>query len=151
MKYLKKFEGIFGTAEPEKKSQREWLEKVRSLGRDFFSKTEMQTLVDLMEDSGRSYMEDEEWDNLGWSQRIDNYQIALTYLTFHLPTYDGSNPNPYGVDITKCKDEWFMVSFYQEDWEGVDYEGEEGYEEYYECDGFDCLLDLLKREAKLGL
>jgi len=26
----------------------------------------------------------------------------------------------------------------------------EGYEEYYECDGFDCLLDLLKKEAKLG-
>jgi hypothetical protein len=149
MKYLKKFEGIFGPAEPEKKSQREWVEKVRSLGRDFFSKTEMQTLVDLMENSGREHMQEEEWENLGWSQKMDYYQIGLTYLSFYLPTYDGSNPNPYGVDITKCEDEWFMVSFYQDG--GQDEEGEiyYEYEEYYECDGFDCTYELLKKEAKL--
>jgi hypothetical protein len=147
MKYLKRFENIFGPDEPKKINQREWVAKMKSLGRDFFSKTEMQTLVDLMENSGREHMQEEEWENLGWSEKMDNFHIGLTYLSFYLPTYDGSNPNPYGVDITKCKDEWFMVSFYQEDWEAG--EEEQGYEEYYECDGFDCLLNLLKKEAKL--
>jgi hypothetical protein len=150
MKYLKLFENMFGPDEPKQINQREWVAKMKSLGRDFFSKTEIQTLVDLMENSGREHMQEEEWENLGWSEKMDNFHMGLTYLSFYLPTYDGSNPNPYGVDITKCKDEWFMVSFYQEDWDGHEpYQGEEGYEEYYECDGFDCLLNLLKKEAKL--
>ena len=149
MKYLKKFESIFGAAEPEKINQREWVAKIKSSGRDFFSKTEMDKLVNLMEDSGREHMQEEEWENLGWSEKMDNFHIGLYYLSFYIES-DSDNPNPYGVDITKCKDEWFMVSFYQEIWELHDYEGYEGYEEYYECDGFDCLLDLLKKEAKLG-
>jgi hypothetical protein len=149
MKYLKKFENIFGPDEPKQINQREWVAKIKSSGRDFFSKTEMQTLVDLMDNSDRGYMEDEEWDNLGWSQRIDYYQIGLTYLTFYIKS-DDDNPNPYEVHVHKSKDEWFMVSFYQDDWDGHEpYQGEEGYEEYYECDGFDCLLNLLKKEAKL--
>jgi len=149
MKYLKRFESIFGAAEPKQINQREWVAKIKSSGKDFFSKTEMKTLVDLMEDSGREHMQEEEWENLGWSEKMDNFHMGLTYLSFYIES-DNDNPNPYGVDITKCKDEWFMVSFYQEDWDGHEpYQGEEGYEEYYECDGFDCLLNLLKKEAKL--
>jgi len=148
MKYLKKFESIFGPDEPKKINQREWVAKMKSLGKDFFSKTEMKTLVDLMEKSGREYVEEEDWDKLAWSEKLDNFVISLSYLSFYIES-DSDNPNPYGVDITKCKDEWFMVSFYQEDWEGYDYDSEEGHEEYYECDGFDCLLNLLKKEAKL--
>ena len=145
MKYLKKFESIFGPDEPKQiASSVEWSRRIKSLGRDFFSKTEMDKLVNLMEDSGRDHMGEEEWDNLGWSEKLDNFVIGLTYLIFYLPTYDGSNPNPFEVDITKCKDEWFLVSFYQDD-----FDDSEGYEEYYECDGFDCLLNLLKKEAKL--
>ena len=146
MKYLKKFESIFEPDEPKQINQREWVAKIKSLGRDFFSKTEMKTLVDLMEKSGREHMQEEEWDNLGWREKINNFLIHLTYLSFYIES-DSDKPNPYGVDITKCKDEWFMVSFYQEDWEAG--EEEEGYEEYYECDGFDCLLNLLKKEVKL--
>jgi hypothetical protein len=149
MKYLKKFESIFEPDEPKQINQREWVAKIKSSGRDFFSKTEMKTLVDLMEKSGREHMQEEEWENLGWSEKMDNFHMGLTYLSFYIES-DSDNPNPYGVDITKCKDEWFMVSFYQEDWDGHEpYQGEEGYEEYYECDGFDCLLNLLKKEAKL--
>ena len=145
MKYLKKFESIFGPDEPKQiTSSVEWSRRIKSLGRDFFSKTEMETLVDLMEDSGRDHTEEEEWYNLGLSDKVDYYRIGLTYLTFYNPTYDGSNPYPFEVDITKCKDEWFFVSFYQDDFDDF-----EGYEEYYECDGFDCLLNLLKKEAKL--
>jgi hypothetical protein len=145
MKYLKKFESIFGAAEPKKINQREWVAKIKSSSKDFFSKTEMKTLVDLMEDSGREHTEEEEWYNLGLSDKVDYYRIGLTYLSFYIDS-DDDNPNPYGVDITKCEDEWFMVSFYQEDWDGHEpYQGEED----YECDGFDCLLNLLKKEAKL--
>ena len=147
MKYLKKFESIFGPDEPKKINQREWVAKMKSLGRDFFSKTEMKTLVDLMENSGRECVEEEDWDKLAWSEKLDNFVISLSYLSFYIES-DSDNPNPYGVDITKCKDEWFMVSFYREEnWgEGHNYQEEE---QYYECDGFDCLLNLLKKEAKL--
>ena len=145
MKYLKKFESIFGSAEPKQITTSEWSRFLKSLGKEFFSKSEMDKLVNLMEDSGREHTEEEEWYNLGLSDKVDYYRIGLTYLTFYLPTYDGSNPYPFEVDITKCKDEWFFVSFYQDD-----SDDSEGYEEYYECDGFECLLDLLKKEAKLG-
>ena len=146
MKYLKKFESIFGPDEPKQiTSSVEWSRRIKSLGREFFSKSEMDKLVNLMEDSSREHTEEEEWYNLGLSDKVDYYRIGLTYLTFYLPTYDGSNPYPFEVDITKCKDEWFFVSFYQDD-----SDESEGYEEYYECDGFDCLLDLLKKESKLG-
>ena len=146
MKYLKKFESIFGAAEPELIPGNEWIEKIKSLGKAFFSKSEHKTLIDLMEKSGReSVVKEEEWDNLHWDQKkIEKFHIGLTYLSFYIESGD-DNPNPYGVDITKCKDEWFLVSFYQEGWDDFD-----EYEEYYECDGFDCLLDLLKKEAKLG-
>ena len=148
MKYLKKFESIFGSAEPKQISGDEWSRTHKTLGKEFFSKSEMNTLVNLMEDSGREHMEEEEWDNLGWSEKIDNFHIGLAYLSFYNPTYGEDNPHPYEVFILKCKDDWFLVSFYQEDYDGDEYHG--GYEEYYECDGFECLLDLLKKEAKLG-
>jgi len=145
MKYLKRFESIFGSAEPKEISKGEWSRINKTLGKEFFTKSEMDTLVNLMENSDRGYMEEEEWDNLGWSQRIDYYQIGLTYITFYIKS-DDDNPNPYEVHVRKSEDEWFMVSFYQDDWDGHEpYQGEEGYEEYYECDGFECVLDLLKK------
>ena len=148
MKYLKRFESIFGSAEPKQISGDEWSRTHKTLGKEFFSKSEMDTLVNLMENRGRDHMSKEEWDELGWSEKIDNYRIGVTFLTFYNPTYGEDNPHPYEVFILKCKDDWFLVSFYQEDYDGDEYHG--GYEEYYECDGFDCLLDLLKKEAKLG-
>ena len=148
MKYLKKFESIFGSAEPKQISGDEWSRTHKTLGKEFFSKSEMDTLVNLMENRGRDHMSKEEWDELGWSEKIDNYRIGLAYLSFYNPTYGEDNPHPYEVFILKCKDDWFLVSFYQEDYDGDEYHG--GYEEYYECDGFECLLDLLKKEAKLG-
>ena len=114
MKYLKKFESIFGSAEPKQISGDEWSRTYKTLGKEFFSKSEMNTLVNLMENSGRDHMSKEEWDELGMSEKIDNYRIGLTYLTFYLPTYDGSNPTPFEVFIQKCKDELFLVSFYQD-------------------------------------
>ena len=143
MKYLKKFESIFSSAEARKISADEWSRIHKTLGNEFFSKTEMNTLVNLMENSGRDHMSEEEWDELGWSEKIDFYRIGVSYLTFWNPTYNEDNPHPYEVLIQKCKDEWFLVSFYQEDFDGDEYFG--GYEEYYECDGFECVLDLLKK------
>ena len=149
MKYLKLFESMFGPVEPKRITSDQFVTKKRQLGNDFFTKSEHQKLIDLMEYSGREHMQEEEWENLGWSEKMDNFHMGLTYLSFYIES-DSDNPNPYGVDIIKCEDEWFMVSFYQEDWDGHEpYQGEEGYEEYYECDGFDCLLNLLKKEAKL--
>ena len=143
MKYLKKFESIFGSAQAKEISGIEFSGILKSLGKEFFSKSEMTTLVNLMENSGRDHMEEEEWDELGWSEKIDFYRIGVSYLTFWNPTYGEDNPHPYEVFIQKCKDDWFLVSFYQEDFDGDEYF--EGYEEYYECDGFECVLDLLKK------
>ncbi len=142
MKYLKLFESMFGPAEAKQISQGEWSRKVRS-GKDFFTKSEHKTLIDLMEKSGRENMQEEVWDNLVWNEKLDNFVIGLTFLTYYIRGGD-VNPVPIEVHLHKCPDEWFMVSFYKDDY--GDYEGNMygTYEEYYECDGFECVLDLLK-------
>ena len=142
MKYLKLFESMFEPAEAKQISQGEWSRKIRS-GKDYFTKSEHQALIDLMEKSERENLTLDEWDNLGWSEKLDNFVIGLTYLTYYIGSGD-DNPVPIEVHIQKCPDEWFMVSFYQDDY--GDYEGNVygTYEEYYECDGFDSVLNLLK-------
>jgi hypothetical protein len=142
VKYLKLFESMFGPAEAKQISQGEWSRKVRS-GKDFFTKSEHKTLIDLMEKSGRENMQEEVWDNLVWNEKLDNFVIGLTFLTYYIRGGD-VNPVPIEVHLHKCPDEWFMVSFYKDDY--GDYEGNMygTYEEYYECDGFECVLDLLK-------
>jgi hypothetical protein len=149
MKYLKKFESLFGPAEPKQITVGEWSRMNKSLGREFFSRSEMDNLVDLMEESGREHMEEDEWDHLGMTQKVDYYRIGVTFLTFYNPSSDKNNPYPDEIHIQKCKDEWFLVSFYRDDWDGD--EGYfEGYEEYYECDGFECLLDLLENNCDIN-
>ena len=142
MKYLKLFESMFGPAEAKQISQGQWSKKIKS-GKDFFTKSEHKTLIDLMEKSGREYVTEEDWDKLAWSEKLDNFVIGLTFLTYYIGSGD-DNPVPVEVHLQKCPDEWFMVSFYQDDY--GDYEGNVygTYEEYYECDGFDSLLNLLK-------
>lgn len=148
MKYLKKFESIFGPGEAERISAFEWSKLSKSLSGEFFSKSEMNTLINLMEDSGRDHMEEEKWDELGLIDKVDYYRIGVTYLTFYNPSFDEDNPYPDEIHIQKCKDEWFLVSFYRDDWDG-DNGYFEGHEEYYECDGFECMLDLLKKQKAI--
>ena len=144
MKYLKKFESMFGPAEAKQISQGEWSRRIKS-GKDYFTKSEWRTLVDLMESSGRENLTQDEWDNLAWNVKLDNFVIGLTFLTYYIGSGD-NNPVPVEVHLHKCPDEWFMVSFYQDDYGYGDYEGNMygTYEEYYECDGFDSVLNLLK-------
>ena len=142
MRYLKKFESMFGPAEAKQISQGQWSKKIKS-GKDFFTKSEHQTLIDLMEKSGREYVTEEDWDKLTWWERKDNFVLGLTFLTYYIGSGD-DNPVPIEVHLHKCTDEWFYVSFYQDDY--GDYEGNiyGTYEEYYECDGFESVLNLLK-------
>ena len=142
MKYLKLFENMFGPAEPTQISQGQWSRKIKS-GKDFFTKSEHQALIDLMEKSGRENLTQDEWDNLGWSEKLDNFVIGLTYLTYYIGSGD-DNPVPIEVHVQKCPDEWFMVSFYQDEYQDEEGEIYYEYEEYYECDGFECVLNLLK-------
>jgi len=142
MKYLKLFESMFGPAEAKQISQGEWSRRIK-YGKDFFSESEHRTLIDLMEKSGRESVTEEDWHKLAWSEKLDNFVVGLTFLTYYIGSGD-DNPVPVEVHIQKCPDEWFMVSFFQDDY--GDYEGNiyGPYEEYYECDGFDSVLNLLK-------
>jgi hypothetical protein len=142
MKHLKLFESMFGPAEAKQISHSVWTRKIKS-GKEFFTKSEHKTLIDLMEKSGRENMQEEVWDNLVWNEKLDNFVIGLTFLTYYIGSGD-DNPVPIEVHLHKCPDEWFMVSFYKDDY--GDYEGNMygTYEEYYECDGFECVLNLLK-------
>ena len=101
MKNLKKFESIFGHDVARMISAGEWSRIHKSLGNEFFSKPEMNTLVNLMENSGRDHMEEEEWNELGWSEKIDYYRLGVSYLTFWNPTFGEDNPHPYEVFIQK--------------------------------------------------
>jgi hypothetical protein len=142
MKYLKKFESMFGPAEATQISQGDWSKRIKS-GKDYFTKSEWRTLVDLMESSGRENLTQDEWDNLGWSEKLDNFVIGITYLTYYIGGGD-VNPVPIEVHVQKCPDEWFMVSFYQDEYQDEEGEVYYEYEEYYECDGFESVLNLLK-------
>jgi hypothetical protein len=142
MKYLKLFENMFEPAEAKQISQGQWSRKIKS-GKDSFTKSDHQALIDLMEKSGRENLTQDEWDNLGWSEKLDNFVIGLTYLTYYIVGGD-VNPLPIEVHIQKCPDEWFMVSFYQDEYQDEDGEIYFEYEEYYECDGFESVLNLLK-------
>jgi hypothetical protein len=142
MKYLKLFESMFGPDEAKQISERQWSIKIKS-GKDFFTKSEWRTLVDLMKSSGRENLTQDEWDNLGWSEKLDNFVIGITYLTYYIRGGD-VNPVPIEVHVQKCPDEWFMVSFYQDEYQDEEGEVYYEYEEYYECDGFECVLNLLK-------
>ena len=142
MKHLKLFESMFGPAEATQISQGEWSRKIKS-GKDYFTKSEWRTLVDLMKSSGRENLTQDEWDNLGWSEKLDNFVIGITYLTYYIESGD-DNSVPIEVHVQKCPDEWFMVSFYQDEYQDEEGEVYYEYEEYYECDGFECVLDLLK-------
>jgi len=133
---------MFSPAEATQISQGQWSRKIKS-GKEFFTKSEHKTLIDLMEKSGRESVNEEDWDKLAWSEKLDNFVIGLTFLTYYIGSGD-DNPVPVEVHLQKCPDEWFMVSFYQDDY--GDYEGNVygTYEEYYECDGFESVLNLLK-------
>jgi hypothetical protein len=150
MKHLKKFESLFDAAKPRQITGSEWSNLLKTTKSDFFSKSEHQYLIDLMESNGREYLGDEEWEERGYSEKLNNYQIGLTFLTFYIKSDDEavfSNrshlriyPEPYEIHVHKSEDEWFFVSIYQVD---------DDYDEYYECDGFECLLDLLKTNCGL--
>lgn len=142
MKYLKLFESMFGPDEAKQISQGEWSRRIKS-GKDYFTKSEHKTLIDLMEKSGHENLTQDEWDNLGWSEKLDNFVIGITYLTYYIGSSD-DNLVPIEVHVQKCPDEWFMVSFYQDEYQDEDGEIYSEYEEYYECDGFDSVLNLLK-------
>jgi hypothetical protein len=142
MKYLKLFESMFGPVEATQVSRNDWSKRINS-GKDYFTKSEHKTLIDLMEKSDRENLTKEEWDNLGWSEKKDNFVIGLTFLNYYIGSGD-DNPVPIEVSIIKCQDDWFMVSFYQDVYQDEEGEVYYGYEEYYECDGIDSLLNLLK-------
>ena len=147
MKYLESLDD-FGLARAVQISTSEWSQFMKSKGREFFTKHEHRFLIDAMEAPSREHMEDEDWSDLGMHDKIDNYRIGLTHLTFYMSPNDENNPHPDEVHVEKCKDDWFLVSFYRDDWDGD--EGYfEGHEEYYKCDGFECMIDLLERSGAI--
>ena len=148
MKYLKLFENMFGPAEPKRITSDQFIGRRRNLGNDFFSKQEQEKLIHLMERNGYEYVNHDEWEDLGWDQTEGKYNIGVTYLYFNFFVGDEGNPHPYEVALRKCQDDYFLIAIYQDDWND---RGEyyPGYDEYYECDGFECAYELLKKEARL--
>ena len=149
MKYLKLFENMFGPAEPKRITSDQFIDRKRLLGNDFFTKSEHRELIDIMERNGYEYVTGDEWQDLVWNQTEGKYNIGVNYLYFNFFVGDEGNPQPYEVALRKLQDDYFLIGFYQEEWDGDDDEYYSGYDEYYECDGFDCTYELLKKEAKL--
>ena len=149
MKYLKLFESMFGPVEPKRITSDQFVTRKRQLGNDFFTKSEHRKLIDLMEYNGYEYVTDDIWQDLVWNQTEGKYNIGVTYLYFNFFVGDEGNPQPYEVALRKLQDDYFLIAIYQEEWDGDDDEYYSGYDEYYECDGFDCTYELLKKEAKL--
>jgi hypothetical protein len=149
MKYLKLFESIFGAAEPKRITSVQFVTRKKQLGNDFFTKSEHRELIDIMERNGYEYVTNDIWQDLVWNQTEGKYNIGVTYLYFNFFVGDEGNPQPYEVALRKLQDDYFLIAIYQEEWDGDDDEYYSGYDEYYECDGFECAFELLKKEAKL--
>jgi hypothetical protein len=148
MKYLKLFENMFGPAEPKRITSNQFIGRRRELGNESFSELEKEQLINLMKRNGYEYVTDDEWQDLGWDQTEGKYTIGVTYLYFNFFVGYEGNPQPYEVALRKCGDEFFFIAIYQDDWND---RGEyyKAYDEYYECDGFECAFELVKKEAKL--
>ena len=144
MKYLKKFESIFGTAEPEKISYEDFYPQKNP--RDSFTEQELLYLESIFE-GNRKKIEDVEYNNR--SNFIynrftsDKEELPDNFVIYMYP--NGGNSNLICFDCYKHKDDWYYVRIFQGDDIFDEENAIDGFSEYYECDEFDSLKKLIDK------
>lgn len=144
MRYLKKFESLFGPAEPERISYEDFYPPKSP--RDSFDEQELLYLESIF-DKNRKKIDWVEYNNrsnfmynrftLDKEEVPDNFSVYMYSV--------GANANLICFDCYKYIDDWYYVCIYQGD-DIFDEENViEGFREFYRCDEFDSLKKLLDK------
>jgi|LakMenEpi03Aug12_release.lakeMendotaPanAssembly.Ray.scaffolds.fasta_scaffold384670_3 hypothetical protein len=144
MKYLKLFESMFGTAEPERVSYDEFHSQRKST--DSFTKEELLYLESVF-DRNRRKIDSVEYNNRATFMynkfTLDKEEVPNNFAVFLYP--NGQNGQPICFECYKHQDYWYDVVISQES----DYYDEDdtipGFSEYWRCDEFDSLKKLLDK------
>jgi hypothetical protein len=142
MKYLKKFESLFGTAEPEKIDREEFHSHHKSVD---FSVIELEYLESLF-DENHTKIQDVEYyigPRFIYNKfKKDKHEFPNMFYLFMYPI--GENEEIILLECYKCEDDWFFVTISQDNYherEGLI----PGFREYWRCDEFDSLKKLLDK------
>jgi hypothetical protein len=145
MKYLKKFESLFGTAEPEKISYEDFHKDVKT--RCDFTKNELLYLESIF-DSNSEKISDVEYVK-GARFIYNKFTSDKTELPDNFIVFLYSNTQNGELiqfDCYKHTDEWYYVWISQEDNDHYDDDlFKPGFKEYWRCDEFDSLKILLDK------
>lgn len=144
MKYLKKFESLFGVAEPERITYDDFYPEKNP--RDSFTEKELLYLESIF-DANRKKI-----DGVGYYKggtfmyskfTLDKEELPDNFIVF---LYSNTqNGEPITFECYKHTDDWFYVCISQERDTYDDDLFHPGFSEYYRCDEFDSLKKLLDR------
>ena len=144
MKYLKKFESLFGPAEPERISYLDFHKDVKE--KCAFTEQELLYLESIFS-KNRKKIDDVEY-NKGASFIYNRFTLDKEEVPDNFVVYIysiGANANYILFDCYKHIDDWYYVYIYQGD-DIFDEENViEGFSEYWRCDEFDSLKILLDK------
>jgi hypothetical protein len=143
MKYLKKFESLFGTAEPERITYDDFYPEKSP--RDSFTENELIYLQSIF-DANSEKISDVEYNKratfmynkftLDKEEVPDNFMVILYSNT--------QNGELITFECYKHEDDWYYVCITQEN-DHERFEVHPGFKEYWRCDEFDSLKKLLDK------
>ena len=143
MRYLKKFESLFGTAEPERISYDDFYPAKSP--RDFFTEQELLYLQSIF-DKNRKKIDDVEFNNRSNFMynrfTLDKEEVPDNFIVF---LYSNTqNGELITFECYKHTDDWYYVCITQEN-DHDRFEVHPGFKEYWRCDEFDSLKKLLDK------
>ncbi len=143
MKYLKKFESLFGTAEPERITYEEFHKDVKE--KCAFTEQELLYLESIFS-KNRKKIDDVEYNNgsnfIYNRFTLDKEEVPDNFIVF---LYSNTqNGELITFDCYKHTDDWYYVCITQEN-DHDRFEVHPGFKEYYRCDEFDSLKKLLDK------
>jgi hypothetical protein len=145
MKYLKRFESLFGTAEPERISHREFHSSYDK-PIDSFIEKELLYLESVF-DGNRKKIEDVEYNNRATFMynkfTPDKKELPDNFAIYIYP--NGENSQLICFECYKHQDDWYDVVISQMSDEYDEDNPIPGFSEYWKCDEFDSLKILIDK------
>ena len=143
MKYLKKFESLFGPAEPERITYDDFYPAKSP--RDSFTENELIYLQSIF-DKNRKKIDDVEFNNRSNFMynrfTLDKEEVPDNFIVF---LYSNTqNGELITFDCYKHTDDWYYVCITQEN-DHDRFEVHPGFKEYWRCDEFESLKKLLDK------
>jgi hypothetical protein len=144
MKYLKRFESMFGPAEPERVSYDDFYPQRKPI--DTFTEKELLYLESVF-DRNRKKIDDVEYNKRATFMynkfTPDKKEFPNHFAIFMYP--DGDNGQLICFECYKHQDDWYYVVISQDSDEYEDDSTIPGFSQYWRCDEFDSLKILIDK------